>query len=441
MDAAYAAADADAKGEDDGARWYLDDEGEKVFEPNTRIYSFQQGIAMDADSNGQFFVTAVAVSTERNPPQYEPSEVARFIYQLEKAESPVASPETSTSSVSVIEPNTTITLTSGTVGAEIYYTKDTTLPDVTDTEAVKKAYAEWLAGWNAASEKQRGTDARGVRWYSDASGTKQTEPSTIPYDAAEGITMPKTITTFFTLRAVAVVSDGSRANSEVVTISYQLPEKVQAVYASPIGGTAVEYGASVTLSCSTEDAQIFYKVYESEPGEDDVPVVNQDLAYTEPISITKEVWIRAVATKSGMESNVATYHYTVAPTAAAPTVSLPAEASYPRARASRCRARAPSSTRSTAPTRRRTTRRSSTAPSSTSTASTAPPSRCGRTSSATATRPAMSFRSPTPSARRRTTSPSPSKAVPSSSPARASRSARPSRTVRSSTRSTAPRRR
>lgn len=329
-DAAYAAADADAKGDDDGARWYLDDEGEKIFEPNTRIYSFQQGITMDADSNGQFFVTAVAVSTERNPPQYEPSEVARFIYQLEKAESPVASPETSTSSVSVIEPNTTITLTSGTVGAEIYYTKDTTLPDVTDTEAVKKAYAEWLAGWNAASEKQRGTDARGVRWYSDASGTKQTEPSTIPYDAAEGITMPKTITTFFTLRAVAVVSDGSRANSEVVTISYQLPEKVQAVYASPIGGTAVEYGASVTLSCSTEDAQIFYKVYESEPGEDDVPVVNQDLAYTEPIPITKEVWIRAVATKSGMESNVATYHYTVAPTAAAPTVSLPGGSVVPK---------------------------------------------------------------------------------------------------------------
>ena len=331
-DAGYAAAAEEKKGAyEDGTRWYLDEYNVLYEEPATYHYDTQTGVLMGATQEKQFFVvTAIAVEQNQETPTHSNSDAVSFTYQLAQTDAPVASPETSTSSVSVIEPNTTITLTSGTVGAQIYYTKDTTLPDVTDPEAVKAAYQTWLDGWNAAGEKERGTDARGVRWYNDADGVKQTEPSTIPYDAAEGITMPKTITTFFTLRAVAIVSDGTRADSDVVTISYQLPEQVQAVYASPIGGTAVEYGASVTLSCSTEDAQIFYKVYESEPGEDDAPVVNQDLSYTEPITITKEVWIQAVATKSGMESNVATYHYTVAPTADSPTVSLPGGSVVPK---------------------------------------------------------------------------------------------------------------
>ena len=302
-DAAYAGADEEHRGETDGVRWYRDDEGTQYTEPATRIYDPQQGISMAASEDSEFFfVTAVAVDKNRDLPSHETSDPVSFVYRIAQVGAPTASPVTSEESVSVIEPGTIISLTSGTAGAEIYYTKDTSIPDVTDTEKVKEEYAEWLAGWNAASD----------------------------YDAAEGITMPKTITTFFRIRAVAVVSDGSRADSEVVSISYQLPEPVQAVYASPVDGSAVEYGTSVTLSCSTEGAQIFYKIYTSEPGADDAPVVNQDLSYTEPITITKEVWIQAVATKSGMESAVTTYHYTVAPTADAPTISLPTGSVVPK---------------------------------------------------------------------------------------------------------------
>ena len=104
----------------------------------------------------------------------------------------------------------TIVLTSNTVGAKIYYTKDTTNPDLTDLNAVDKAYEEWYAAWSAAAENNRGTDGKGIRWYLDSAGNRKTEPSTIPYDPAEGITMPSTVTTFLTLRAVAVVADGSR---------------------------------------------------------------------------------------------------------------------------------------------------------------------------------------------------------------------------------------
>lgn len=330
-DAAYAAAAAGQKGQQaDGTRWYQDADGVQHTEPATRIYNVQQGITMTATESQQFFtVTAMAVDKNRQTPQASASDAVSFVYRLAQVEAPSSSPATSAEEVAVIQPGTTVVLTSGTVGAKIYYTKDTTQPDVSDPAAVDAAYAAWYAGWNAAAEKDRGTDGRGVRWYT-AGGSRHTEPSTIPYNLAEGITMPKTVTTFLTLRAVAVVTDGSRAASDVVTISYQPPAPVQAVYASPADGTAVEYGTTVTLSCATEDAQIFYKTYTSQPASDDLPVANQDLGYTEPIPITRETWIRAIAVNNNVESVVTTYHYTVAPKADAPTTSLPSGSVVPK---------------------------------------------------------------------------------------------------------------
>lgn len=330
-DAGYAAAAEADKGQDqDGTRWYTDADGVRQNEPATRIYDVQQGITMAATEQSQFFtVTAMAVDRDRTTPAAAASNAASFVYRLAQVEAPTGSPATSDTEVTVLEPGTTIVLTCGTVGAKIYYTKDTTMPDVTDLAAVDSAYAKWYKGYTAAAEKDRGTDTRGVRWYR-AGGTVYNEPSTIPYDAAEGIVMPKTISTFLTLRAVAVIADGTRAASDVVTISYQPPAPVQAVYASPVDGTAVEYGTAVTLSCATEGAQIFYKVYTSAPAADDVPVVNKDLGYTDPITITKEVWIRAVAVRSNVESTVTTYHYTVAPTAQAPTASLSSGSVVPK---------------------------------------------------------------------------------------------------------------
>ena len=329
-DAGYAAA-AD-KGQDaDGTRWYTDADGVRCDEPATRVYDVQQGITMTATEAQQFFtVTAMTVDKDRSTPKYSTSDAASFVYRLAQVDAPTGSPETTASNVTVVEPGSTIVLTTGTTGARIYYTKDTTMPDVSDTAAVDQAYADWYKGWSAAAETDRGTDAKGVRWYKDAGGATKNEPTTIPYDAAEGITMPKTISTFLTLRAVAVVSDGSRAASEVVTISYQPPAPVQAVYASPADGTAVEYGTAVTLSCATEGAQIFYKVYTAAPAEGDVPVANKDLGYTGPIPITKEVWIRAVAVCNNVESTVTTYHYTVADTADAPVASLASGSVVPK---------------------------------------------------------------------------------------------------------------
>lgn len=319
-DAAYAAAAETGTDEETGRRWYMDG-GEQVFEPATRIYDVQQGITMQATQDQQIFVvTALVREHETETPKTRESDAVSFVYQLAKVDAPVAAPATEAGTAAVIEPGSLITLTTGTVGAKIYYTTDTTLPDVTDTDAVEREWNAWSEAYEAAKDK--GNDANGVRWYMDG-GKKQYEPSTKPYDAAQGITMPENVTTFFTIRALALTEDGTHAESDVVTFSYQQPAPVQAVYASPVDGTAVEYGADVTLNCSTEDAQIFYKIFTSEPDEDDVPVVNQDLSYTEPIRVTREVWIRALAVRQGVKSVVTTYHYTVAPRADAPTVSLP----------------------------------------------------------------------------------------------------------------------
>ena len=319
-DAAYAGASQTGTDADTGKRYYMDGT-RRVSEPDTCIYDVQQGIAMEATREQQLFVvTALVREINTETPTTAPSDAVSFVYQLAKAAAPEAAPAGEAGSAVTVEPGSLITLTTSTVGARIYYTTDTTLPVADDPDAVAQAYEEWLDDYEASDQK--GIEGNGVRYYLSGS-SRVYEPSTKPYIAEEGILMPEGVTTFLTLRAVAVVEDGTRADSDVSTFSYQLPAPVQAVYASPVDGTAVTYGDQVTLACGTEDAQIFYKIYTSEPAEDDVPVVNQDLLYTGPITVTREVWIRAIATRQGMRSTVTTYHYTVAPTAAAPTASLP----------------------------------------------------------------------------------------------------------------------
>ena len=160
------------------------------------------------------------------------------------------------------------------------------------------------------------------RGYYVSSGNRVYEPSTKKYDPSVGIIMPKTVTTFFTIRAKTVMDDGRLADSNVTTFPFQLPAPVQAVYASPGDTSAVLSGTQVTLRCSTEGATIFYKLYSKAPAEDDIPVANLSPSFNSPISITTDTYIKAIAVKEGMESAVASYHYKVAPTLSPPTSTL-----------------------------------------------------------------------------------------------------------------------
>ena len=68
---------------------------------------------------------------------------------------------------------------------------------------------------------------------------------------------------------------------------------------------AVNSGTSVTISCATEGAKIYYTTDETEP-------TASSTEYTEAISVTEAVTLKAIAVKSGMNNSaVASVSYTI----------------------------------------------------------------------------------------------------------------------------------
>lgn len=122
-----------------------------------------------------------------------------------------------------------------------------------------------------------------------------------------------------------------------VTVNTEV-EKVAAPAFSPAAGE-VEKGTTVTLSCATEGATIYYSTTDGE-------VVTEGAEYTEPIVINDAVTIYAVATKDGMEPSekvsaaytvktegpeiqdgIATFDFSTAEKCAAHGITVPTEAS------------------------------------------------------------------------------------------------------------------
>lgn len=100
---------------------------------------------------------------------------------------------------------------------------------------------------------------------------------------------------------ISVSETGLTANCN---ISKKVPETV-AIPTANVNEGAVENGSTITLSTTTVGADIYYTVDGSVP-------TTSSLKYTEPIKITGEVTIKAIAVKSGMtNSSVATFAYTI----------------------------------------------------------------------------------------------------------------------------------
>ena len=77
-----------------------------------------------------------------------------------------------------------------------------------------------------------------------------------------------------------------------------------------VASGAVDSGTEVTITCATDDAEIYYTTDGSEPTE-------SSTEYTGAISITEAVTLKAIAVKSGMnDSAVAGASYLVIPTKA-----------------------------------------------------------------------------------------------------------------------------
>ncbi|MBN1962489.1 MAG: chitobiase/beta-hexosaminidase C-terminal domain-containing protein [Deltaproteobacteria bacterium] len=109
-----------------------------------------------------------------------------------------------------------------------------------------------------------------------------------------------------TIKARAFGEQSTQSNivSATYTIAINPPQKVAAPIFSP-GSGELQNGALVAITCSTDDATIYYTTDGS------VPTIS-DQEYTTPISITQNLTIRARAFKAGfIDSNIAQAQYTI----------------------------------------------------------------------------------------------------------------------------------
>lgn len=254
---------------------------------STKKYDESSGVIVTEDfatygSNVSFMVKAVyyenGVQTMRD------SAVARFVYYVGK-QSPVepvtAVPETNTTEPTVVSVKDKILLYCKTQDTVIYYTID-------GTEPVRNA---------------------------DGSAAE----NTLIYNAAEGIVVPKQQDTFFTITAMAYAE--GLASSDTVRFVYKYPPAVASPYAAPGSGTVAE-STNVVLKSSTEGAVIYYELaYDGAQAAE--PTENSNVYVEEnPITISRDTSIKAIAVKDGVSSTVNSFHYTVSTKLSVPTASI-----------------------------------------------------------------------------------------------------------------------
>ncbi len=136
-----------------------------------------------------------------------------------------------------------------------------------------------------------------------------TEDGSIPTTLSTHYTEPITVSSAETIKAIAV-KDGM-LDSNVMSESYTIIPAAMPT-ASPAGGAVVS-GTQVSLNSATAGADIYYT-------EDGNPPTTSSTKYTEPITVSSEETIKAIAVKSDMaDSEVMSESYTLK--AAAPTAS------------------------------------------------------------------------------------------------------------------------
>ncbi|MGE5702045.1 MAG: PQQ-binding-like beta-propeller repeat protein [Clostridia bacterium] len=182
------------------------------------------------------------------------SEIMSESYSVPPAPQQAAKP-TASPAGGPVAPGTTVTLTTQTPDADIYYTIDGSTPDRTST------------------------------LYTD----------------------PIRVDGNVTIKAIAV-KDGM-INSEIMSESYSVPpapQQAEKPMASPAGGP-VAPGTIVTLTTQTPDADIYYTT------DGDTPDRTGTL-YNDPIRIDRNVTIKAIAVKDGLtDSEITKERYTITP--------------------------------------------------------------------------------------------------------------------------------
>jgi hypothetical protein len=244
---------------------------------------------------------------------------------------------------------TTVTISTTTAGATIYYTTDGSTPGTSSTPyttpiAITAAVTiKAIATASGFADSAMGSAAYTILppaatpTFNPAAGAlvagttvaiSSTTPNATIYYTTDGstpgtsstmYTAPIAITAAATIKAIATAS--GFASSAVGSAAYTILPPVATPTFSP-GAGAVLSGTTVTISTTTAGATIYYTTDGSTPGTSSTP-------YTAPIAITAATTIKAMATASGFaNSAVGSATYTIVPPAATPTFSPLAGAVY-----------------------------------------------------------------------------------------------------------------
>ena len=212
-----------------------------------------------AGTKGDFAIIPVAVAFAN----YRDSLISVKVELGGDSVEPVSIPTATPESGRQLAAGSTITLTCGMAGAEIYYTTGASLKELANP-----------------TEK----------------GVRYTEPLTIDNDmyiravAMKGSNCSKTVTFHYTVLTVA--------------------DKVMKPYAVP-GQGVVDKGTKIELKNDMPDAMIYYVTGKNADVLGAVPA-DDSYKYTEPIEITEDMVIKAVARKEGMkDSDAAVFVYRV----------------------------------------------------------------------------------------------------------------------------------
>lgn len=245
---------------------------------------------------------------------------------------------------------TKITLTCATEGAAIYYTTDGSEPEIKEellyrnpilvnapvtikAMAVKDGYQNSTVVTYTYTISQAEPDKFVYAPTADVpsgkvdKGTKitltcVTEEASIYYTTdgseptAEDAALyenPIIINETVTIKAIAVKGENT---STVSTYTYEVsdgnqggddkPIQVSAPTADKASGTELLLkGTRITLTCETKGAAIYYTTDGSDPS------VKEDLLYKNPIPVSRNMTIKAMAVKEGVSSAVASFTYTV----------------------------------------------------------------------------------------------------------------------------------
>ncbi|MDE7478452.1 MAG: chitobiase/beta-hexosaminidase C-terminal domain-containing protein, partial [Lachnospiraceae bacterium] len=105
-------------------------------------------------------------------------------------------------------------------------------------------------------------------------------------------------------------SAGGKSATCNITVEYDANVLTVAVpAATPESGRQLTAGSKVTLTCETAGAGIYYTTGNSEKAL--AEPTEKSIRYTEPITINKDMYIKAIAIKGDSQSKTVTLHYTV----------------------------------------------------------------------------------------------------------------------------------